>query len=106
MPLTQEQAIHVRTLGWNPEKTFSINITDVWISRDAQISIGLQLKTLCISYDLPYSILRENLVQDLYWHEESDQLGLMIRVRDSHVESMYMQLPSSHWGFREKATSQ
>jgi len=101
MLLTREQAEHVRTLGWSPENTFTVNITDVWISRDVQISIGRQLKALCISFDLPYSMIRDRLVQELYWHEASGRLGLMIGVEDSAVESLYIQIPEGHWGFRE-----
>lgn len=101
MHLNQEQANHVKALGWNPEKTYSVSITDVWISRDVQISIGRQLKALCISYDLPYSIMRDNLVQQLFWHEASGALGFMIEVRDSDVESLSLQIPADHWGFRK-----
>lgn len=101
MHLNHEQTQHAKALGWNPEKTYSISITDVWISRDAQISIGNQVKALCISYDLPYSILRESLVQQLFWHEESGRLGMMIEVQGSSLESMYLEIPETHWGFRE-----
>lgn len=102
MLLDHDQARLAQALGWNPEKTYSVNITDVWISRDVQISIGQQLKALCISYDLPYALLRDSLVQQLFWHEESGKLGLTIEVRDSKVESIYLEIPEDNWGFREK----
>lgn len=102
MLLNQQQSAHAKALGWNPEKTFSVTITDVWISRDVQISIGRQIKALCISLDLPYSYLRESLVQELYWHEESGRLGMRIEVQGSCVESMYVEIPEGHWGFREE----
>jgi len=102
MNLTQEQTGHAKALGWNPEKTFSVSITDVWISRDVQISIGHHVKALCISYGMPYSYLRESLVQEIYWHEESGRLGIMIEVQGSSVESMYLEIPDGHWGFREE----
>ncbi|QJB55635.1 hypothetical protein [Pseudodesulfovibrio sp. zrk46] len=102
MFLNSAQSRHANALGWSPEKTFSVNITDVWISRDVQVSIGRQLNALCISYDLPYSMLREMLVQELFWHEESGRLGLSIEVRDSDVDSIYIEIPESHWGFREE----
>lgn len=101
MYLSREQAAHVRALGWNPHQAYAVSITDVWISRDAQVSVGRHLQALCISYDLPYSILREQLVQHLFWHEASGRLGMMIGVRDSGVESIYLELPDDHWGFRE-----
>ncbi len=106
MPLTQEQIQHVQALGWAPEHTSSIHISDVWMSRDVQISIGRQLNSLCATYDLPFCILRQNIGRELYWHEESDQLGLMLQVRDSHVESLYLQIPSGHWGFKEAGLTQ
>ncbi len=102
MILTSEQTQHVKALGWNPEKTYSVTITDVWISRDVQISIGRQLRGLCISYGLPYDMLRESLVQQLFWHEESNRLGMMIQVQGSSVESMYLEIPDGHWGFRKE----
>lgn len=105
MLLTSRQAKHAEALGWNPDKTYSVSITDIWISRDAQISIGNQIKALCISYGLPYSMLRESLMQELYWHEESGRLGIMIEVQGSSVESMYLQIPEGHWGFREEDTA-
>lgn len=105
MHLNPDQANHVKALGWNPEQTFSVSITDVWISKDVQISIGRQLKALCISFDLPYSMLRDRLVQELYWHETTGRLGLMIAVQDSKVESIYLQIPEDHWGFREDETA-
>jgi len=106
MPLTEKQVQHVITLGWAPAKTYSVSITDVWISKDVQISIGRQLHSLCASYDLPYGIVRDNLEPELFWHEESDQLGLTITVQDSNVDSMYLQVPSGHWGFKEKNVTQ
>lgn len=106
MPLTQEQIQHVKALGWAPERTSSVSIADVWISKDVQISIGRQLHSLCESYGLPYCMLRDSLGQELYWHEESDQLGMMLGVRDSDVEYLYLQIPSGHWGFKEKARTQ
>lgn len=102
MPLTQEQILHVKALGWAPEKTYSISIADVWISKDVQIAIGRQLHSLCVTYDLPYCILRDRLGKELYWHEESDQLGMMIDVKDSSLESLYLQIPNDHWGFKER----
>ncbi len=102
MFLTHEQAQHAKALGWNPDKTYLVHISDVWISRDVQISIGRQLKALCISYGMPYSYLRESLVQELYWHEEAGHLGMMIEVQGACVESMYLEIPDGHWGFREK----
>lgn len=105
MRLNHDQLCHAKAFGWNPERTFSISITDVWISRDVQISIGRQLHGLCISYDLPYSLLRDNLIQQLFWHEETGRLGLTIEVRDSAVESIYLEIPQDHWGFREKESA-
>jgi len=102
MFLNQEQTRHAKALGWSPEKTYSVNITDVWISKNVQISIGHQVKALCISYDLPYSILRESLAQQLFWHEDSGRLGLMIEIQGASVESMYLEIPEGHWGFREE----
>ncbi len=101
MHLNHDQVRYAKALGWNPERTYSVSITDVWISRDAQISIGNQIKALCISYDLPYSVLRDSLVQQLYWHEDAARLGMMIEVRDSNVESLYLEIPEKHWGFRQ-----
>lgn len=97
-----ETRANVKALEWNPEKPFSINITDIWISRNAQISIGHQVKALCISYGMPYSYPRESLTQQVFWHEESGRLGMKIEVQDSCVESMYLEIPEGHWGFREK----
>lgn len=101
MHLNHAQTEYAKAQGWNPEKTYAVTITDVWISRDVQISIGRHIKALCISYDLPYSMLRDNLVQEIFWHEESGRLGFLIQVRDSDVESMYVEIPEDHWGFRE-----
>ena len=101
MPLKQEQIQHAIALGWAPDKTFAISIADVWISKDVQISIGRQLHSLCATYDLPFCTLNRTLGRELYWHEESDQLGIMLQVPDSEVESMYLQIPSGHWGFKE-----
>ncbi|MGL1863197.1 MAG: hypothetical protein OCC46_11800 [Pseudodesulfovibrio sp.] len=105
MHLNQEQVKHARALGWYPEKTYAISITDVWISRDVQISIGRQLRALCISYGLPYSYLRESLVQQLFWHEKSGCLGIMIELQGSSVDSMHLEIPEGHWGFREEETA-
>lgn len=105
MRLNSTQAQHAEAFGWSSEKTFSISITDVWISRDAQISIGRQLKALCISLDLPYSLLRESLVQELFWYESADSLGMMIEVQGSTVDSLYLQIPDGHWGFRDEDAS-
>lgn len=104
MHLNKNQAHHAQALGWNPEKTYSVSITDVWISRDAQISIGRQIKALCISYDLPYSMLRDSLVQELFWCEETSQLGMLIAVRDSDIDSLTLHIPDGHWGFRDSDT--
>ena len=106
MPLTQKQIQHVKALGWAPQKTFPISVTDIWISKDVQISIGRQLHSLCEAFDLPYCMLRDSIGHELYWHEESDQLGMMIGVRDSSIESIYLQIPSGHWGFKEKGRMQ
>lgn len=102
MILTHEQATHARTLGWNPERTFSVSVTDIWISRDVQISIGRQIKAMCISYGLPYEYLRESLVQELYWNETSGRLAIVIHLRESNVESIHLEIPDGHWGFREE----
>lgn len=106
MPLTQEQIHHVKALGWAPENTFSVSITDVWISKDVQISIGRQLHSICESFDLPFSMLRGSIGHELYWHEESDQLGMMLGVPDSNIEYLYLQIPNGHWGFKEKSKTQ
>lgn len=101
MYLSHDQAAHAKAMGWNPEQTFAVTVTDIWISRDVQISIGRQVKALCISFDLPYSMLRDRLVQNMFWHEGSGRLGIMIGVQDSNVESIYLEIPEDHWGFRE-----
>lgn len=106
MSLTQEQTQHVIALGWAPGKTFSVSVTDVWINKDVQVSIGRQLHSLCEAFGLPFCQVRSRIGYELYWHAESDQLGMMIEIKDSHIESMYLQVPSGHWGFKEKGTTQ
>lgn len=100
MSVNREQAKHVKALGWNPKSTYSVSVTDVWISKDAQIAIGRQVKALCVSLDLPYSLLRESLVQELYWDEQSGRLACIIHVQGSTVESIHLEIPKGHWGFR------
>lgn len=101
MHLNHEQIRHAKAFGWNPETTYAVSITDIWISRDVQLSIGRQVKAMCISYGMPYSYLRESMVQQLFWHEESGRLGILIEVQGSSVESVYAEIPDNHWGFRE-----
>lgn len=102
MILTIEQQAHAKAMGWNPEKTYSVSVTDVWISRDVQISIGRQVKALCVSFGLPYSFLRDSMTQHLYWYETTGRLGVVIHVRGSDVETIHLEIPEGHWGFREK----
>lgn len=101
MLLNHEQKQHVKALGWNPKNTHPVTVADIWISKAVQISIGQQIKALCISLDLPYSLLRESLVQELYWDEKTGRLALVIHVQGSSVESIHMEIPKAHWGFRQ-----
>lgn len=105
MSVNHEQAKHVRALGWNPKNTHSVTTTDVWISKDVQLSIGRQIKALCISLDLPYSLLRESLVHEVYWDERSRRLAFVIHVQGSSVESIHLEIPKGHWGFRNRSSA-
>ena len=87
-------------LGWLPQNILPVSISDIWISKDAQVSIGRQLQYLCTVYELPYPALRQKMGRRLYWHKETDRLGLILELETTAIRSMDLQIPKTHWGFK------
>lgn len=98
---TREQMARVRQHCDHQERVYGVTITDVWISKLAQVSVGRQLMALSMSLGIPMNDLKGCLTRELYWHLDSDELGIMVRPDGTDVESMYVRIPKGEWGFRE-----
>ncbi|WP_243544962.1 hypothetical protein [Pseudodesulfovibrio tunisiensis] len=101
MFLNAHQMEEAQAMGWNVDRTFSVAVTDVWITGQAQVSVGRHLQALCVAYGLSFAHMRERLTQEMYWHEDSGNLGIMLRLQGADIESFYAEIPSGQWGFRE-----
>ncbi|GEM_PF-1458208 len=101
MRLTQEQVERLRGMDLDPDRVSAVNITDIWIERQTQISIVKSAYMLAEVYNLDLADVREALTRELYWHLDTEELGIMIRMEDTDVETMYVRIPVGRWGFRE-----
>lgn len=101
MRLTREQVERLRGMELDPDLVSAVNITDIWIERQTQISIVKSAHMLAEVYNLNMSDMREILTRELYWHLDTEELGIMIRLDDTDVENMYVRIPEGRWGFRE-----
>lgn len=101
MRLTQEQAQRLRGMDLDPDRVSAVNITDIWIERETQLSIVKSANMLAEVYNLDLAAVRAALTRELYWHRDTEELGIMIRLEDTDMESMYVRIPEGRWGFRE-----
>lgn len=101
MHLTEEQAQTLAGMDVSPENVSCVSILNIWVSRQAQISIGLAAREIAAMYGLAPGEIRRSIKGEMFWHEESGELGIVICPKSDAVEYLYVKIPEGEWGFRQ-----
>lgn len=89
-----------------PPEALPISILDVWITRNAQITVGLAAKEMAAYLGLDEAEIRQSLGGKVWYHPESEELCLVLETKDERVEAMFVVIPAGEWGFRREAAEQ